>query len=99
MNNDYYDQHIARNMYERELEKFHYEFDKSMFLDMISSPATSEELKIDLTRRVGEIDKQLEIVNAVIAGLQARVRNQQAHEAIMAKLETERVTGNVPQSR
>ncbi len=87
MNGSSYDRHIATNLFHRKREKFYYEFDKSMFMEMIENQSTSGELRIDLTRRVGEIDKQLEIVNALIAGLEARVSNRAAHDAIMAELE------------
>lgn len=87
VSNEYADDHIARCISERERELFHYDFDRQMFMDIVQS-TDNEELRIDLTRRIGEIERQSATVREVLDALKRRVRSPEAHAAALVRLST-----------
>ena len=87
---EYGDDQIAEALYQRELEWWHYQLDRSNFMFMVERFGTQSARGQDLLRRIEEIDAQVEMVEAVCAALRARIRSPEAHAAAVARARARR---------
>jgi hypothetical protein len=78
LNETYHDDVIAEALYARELEYFHYEFDKKNFIEILK--LTTNPTDIDhLTNRLDETIKQMNNVEIYIKALKNQIRSEKYH--------------------
>jgi hypothetical protein len=75
---DYKYRHLAAAIYAREMEHFHYEFDRINFQHMAADLADGQ-FKHDILNRIKEVEQQIQSVNAIMAALWAQVDDQEAY--------------------
>lgn len=80
---------LAENIYSREMEYFHYEFDKTNFLQMLATMPEGD-AKNNIQQRLNETQAQMDIVNNIYNALLAQVDNQEAYAAAVARAEAKR---------
>jgi hypothetical protein len=83
------DDYLAEAMYSRELEFFHYDFDRQNFQRIADSLPPGKE-KDEYLRRVESVNTQVAVVEAVYTALSARVTNPAAHVAAVARTKAKR---------
>ena len=76
---DYIDDVIADALYVREVEYFHYQFDKQNFEEMIKQDLPLE-YKEQLKARIKETEEQMDKVEQVYQALRKQIRNEEAHK-------------------
>lgn len=69
---------LADAMYAREIEFFHYEFDRKNF-EYIVANATDNEFASDVAERLEATKKQMGNVAAIMAALHAQIEDEQAY--------------------
>ena len=89
LNTDYKYRHIANAIYAREVEYFHYDFDRINFEHMIANMPDGA-FKDDLVKRIAEISGQMQNVQAVLAALWAQVDDEDAYARAVEHVTRER---------
>ena len=80
---------IAEAIYGRELEHFHYDFDKINF-ERILETATEGDYKTDIEKRLSDTLMQMEKVEAIYASLMSQVDDQEAYAAAVIRMTEKR---------
>jgi hypothetical protein len=75
---------IAEALYARELEHFHYDFDKKNFEHMLQTTPRGEDRK-NLEQRLASTILQMKSVEDVYAALLAQITDKVAHEAAIQR--------------
>lgn len=78
LDQDYQDDVLAEALYGRELEWFHYDFDRGNYQRMIAKMEPGERLT-DLVKRLGETEAQMQFVETIYAALAARIVDPERH--------------------
>jgi hypothetical protein len=83
LNNTYKYDTLAENIYSREVEYFHYDFDKKNFEEILK---TAEGLyRADIEQRLNDTITQMTIVENIYNALLAQVDDQTAYAAAVAR--------------
>jgi hypothetical protein len=80
---------IADAMYGREVEYFHYDFDRINFEHLLAN-ATDNEFAANVAERLDATRKQMSNVAAVIAALNAQIDDQAEYEAAVVRATAKR---------
>lgn len=88
--NTYKNELIAKNVYSREQEFFHYEFDKKNFEHLLTILPDGPR-KQDVQQRLASTIEQMNYVDAICTALKAQIANPVAYEAAVIKTTTERL--------
>ena len=80
---------IADAMYGREVEYFHYDFDRINFEHLLAN-ATDNEFAANVAERLDATRKQMGNVAAVIAALNAQIDDQAEYEAAVVRATAKR---------
>lgn len=89
LTNDYKYRHIANAVYAREMEYFHYDFDRTNFIHMVANFSDGP-FKDDIVKRIDEIEKQMQSVQAVIEALWAQVDDKEIYAKAVEYVTQER---------
>lgn len=89
LTNDYKYRHIANAIYAREMEYFHYDFDRINFEHMVANLPDGA-FKDDIAKRIGEIEQQMQSVQAVMAALWAQIDDEEAYAKAVEHVTQER---------
>jgi len=84
LSKNYKYQVIAESIYGRELEHFHYDFDKKNF-ERILETATEGDYKTDVEKRLSDTLMQMAKVEAIYAALMSQVDDQEAYDAAVIR--------------
>lgn len=87
--NEYKYRHIANAIYAREMEHFHYDFDRTNFKHIVARLPDCA-FKDDLINRINEIEQQMQNVQAIIAALWAQVDDEDAYARAVEYVTQER---------
>ena len=79
LSTDYIDDVIADALYAREVEYFHYSFDKQNFEEILKNPLPLD-YKLQMEARVTETEMQMERVVQIYEALKKQIRNEEAHK-------------------
>jgi hypothetical protein len=85
----YRDDLIAEALYSREIEFFHYDFDRANFEFLLSVTPPGPELE-DLKHRLSETQQRMASVSRYIAALNAQITDQSAHASAVARAKAKR---------
>jgi hypothetical protein len=80
---------IADAMYGREVEYFHYDFDRINFEHLLAN-ATDNEFAANVAERLDATCKQMSNVAAVIAALRSQIDDQAEYEAAVERVTAKR---------
>jgi hypothetical protein len=80
---------LADAMYAREVEFFHYEFDRKNFEYLVAN-ATDNEFASDVAERLEATKKQMGNVAAIMAALHAQIEDQAAYNAAVIRVTAKR---------
>ncbi len=80
---------IADAMYGREVEYFHYDFDRINFEHLLAN-ATDNEFAANVAERLDATRKQMSNVAAVIAALRSQIDDQAEYEAAVERVTAKR---------
>lgn len=80
---------IAEALYAREVEYFHYDFDRTNFEYLIAN-ATNAEFITDVTGRLNDTRKQMGNVLLVISALKAQIDDEEAYAAAVERTTAKR---------
>lgn len=80
---------LADAMYAREVEFFHYEFDRKNFEYLVAN-ATDNEFASDVAERLEATKKQMGNVAAIMAALHAQIEDEQAYADAVARATAKR---------
>lgn len=80
---------IADAMYGREVEYFHYDFDRINFEHLLAN-ATDNEFAANVAERLDATRKQMSNVAAVIAALRSQIDDQAEYEAAVVRATVKR---------
>lgn len=80
---------LAENIYNREQEWFHYDFDKQNFEQMIAT-TDNDEIKGQMQQRLNETLKQMSIVENIHSALLAQITDQAAYQAAVERAAVKR---------
>lgn len=80
---------LADAMYAREVEFFHYEFDRKNF-EYIVANATDNEFASDVAERLEATKKQMGNVAAIMAALHTQIEDEQAYADAVARATAKR---------
>ncbi len=80
---------LADAMYAREVEHFHYDFDRKNFEHLLAN-ATDNEFAANVAERLDATRKQLSNVNAIIAALKEQIEDQAAYDAAVVRVTAKR---------
>lgn len=75
---DYKYRHLATAIYGREMEYFHYDFDRINF-EHLAATLPDGTFKDDIINRIKEIEQQVQNTSAIVAALWAQVDDQEAY--------------------
>lgn len=75
---DYKYRHLATAIYAREMEYFHYDFDRINFQHMVAN-APDSPFKDDIIKRITDVEHQMQTTTAILAALWAQVDDQDAY--------------------
>jgi ferritin-like metal-binding protein YciE len=92
LSTDYIDDFIADALYSREIEYFHYEFDKQNFEEMIQQDLPIE-YKEQLKARIKETEEQMEKVEQVYQALRKQIRNEVSYKKAVKRTTLKRNLG------
>lgn len=80
---------LAENIYSREVEYFHYDFDKKNFEQMLlTMPEGAERAAIQ--KRLQDTETQMNVVNNIYLALQAQIDDQVAYDAAVVRAQAKR---------
>ena len=80
---------LADAMYAREVEHFHYDFDRKNFEYLLAN-ATDNEFAASVAERLDATRKQMGNVNAIIAALKEQIEDQAAYAAAVIRVTAKR---------
>ena len=80
---------IADAMYGREVEYFHYDFDRINFEHLLAN-ATDNEFAANVAERLDATRKQMSNVAAVMAALRSQIDDQAEYEAAVVRVTAKR---------
>ena len=80
---------LADAMYAREVEHFHYDFDRKNFEHLLAN-ATDNEFAASVAERLDATRKQMGNVNAIIAALKEQIEDQAAYAAAVVRVTAKR---------
>lgn len=80
---------IADAIYAREIEYFHYDFDRKNFEHLLAN-ATDNEFAANVAERLDATRKQMGNVKAVMAALKAQIDDQAEYEAAVVRVTAKR---------
>jgi predicted transcriptional regulator len=86
---DYIDDVIAEAMYAREVEYFHYEFDKQNFEEILKQ-SLDLDYKKQMEERIKNTLIQMEQVELVYSALKNQIRNPEAHKKAVKRTSLKR---------
>ena len=89
LSDDYKYDVLADAMYAREIEHFHYDFDRKNFEHLLAN-ATDNEFASDVADRLEATKKQLGNVEAIMAALQEQIEDQAAYDAAVIRVTAKR---------
>jgi hypothetical protein len=89
LSTDYKYDVIAENIYAREMEYFHYDFDRINFSYLVSVLPDSE-FKTNTAERLTSTIQQMNSVEAIIAALRAQIDDEQAYAAAVVRVTAKR---------
>ena len=78
LDNNYKYRHLANAIYGREMEYFHYDFDRINFEHMVMNTHDGP-FKDDLIKRIADVSEQMRNVQAVLSALWAQVDDEEAY--------------------
>jgi hypothetical protein len=84
LSQQYRDDTLAEAMYAREVEYFHYEFDKQNFEALLKGLADGER-RTDILGRLSTTILQMEYLDDIYNALEAQITNQEAHTAAILR--------------
>ena len=84
LDDDYRDDHIAQALYAREMEFFHYDFDRANFELLLADLEPGNYFDM-IHKRLGETLVQMARVEAIHAALVSRITDPQAHLAAVER--------------
>lgn len=85
LSEDYRDDHLAEAMYAREVEWFHYDFDRANFERMLEALPDGE-YKDMIAKRLGETLGQMAQVELIYEALKAQITDPTKHAAAVARV-------------
>ncbi len=80
---------LADAMYAREIEYFHYDFDRKNFEHLLAN-ATDNEFAANVAGRLTDTVKQMGNVAAIIAALKDQIEDQAAYDAAVVRVTAKR---------
>lgn len=80
---------LAEAMYAREVEHFHYDFDRKNFEHLLAN-ATDNEFAANVAERLNDTRKQMGNVEAIMAALREQIDNQAAYDAAVVRVTAKR---------
>jgi hypothetical protein len=86
---DYKYDTLAEAIYAREVEYFHYDFDRNNFQHLINAVPDGE-FKISTAERLASTMQQMDVVKAVIAALRSQIDDQQAYATAVERVTARR---------
>lgn len=89
---DYIDDTIAEALYAREMEFFHYDFDRGNYQKMIDALPinTDPKYRADLQKRINDTLVQMESVDRIYAALTGQITDAARHEAAVVRTTAKR---------
>ena len=87
--NEYKYDTLADAMYAREVEYFHYDFDRKNFEYLLAN-ATDNEFAANIAERLDSTRKQMGNVMGVVEALKAQIDNQDAYAAAVERVTAKR---------
>jgi hypothetical protein len=82
---------LADAMYAREVEHFHYDFDRKNFEYLLAN-ATDNEFAANVAERLNSTRKEMGNVLAIIAALKEQIEDQAAYDAAVVRVTVKRET-------
>ena len=89
LTNDYKYNTLAEAMYAREVEYFHYDFDRINFEYLLAN-ATDNEFAANISERLDSTRKQMDNVLAIISALQSQIEDEAQYEAAVIRVTAKR---------
>lgn len=86
---EYQDDHLANAMLGREMEYFHYDFDRKNFENLLRTLPDGA-CKNDVDKRLADTVKAMENVAAFYEALKLQIRSEEAHAAAVARVQAKR---------
>jgi pyridoxine/pyridoxamine 5'-phosphate oxidase len=80
---------LADAMYAREVEYFHYDFDRKNFEYLLAN-ATDNEFAANVAERLNDTRKQMGNVGAIMAALKDQIEDQAAYDAAVVRVTAKR---------
>jgi hypothetical protein len=80
---------LADAMYAREIEHFHYDFDRKNFEHLLAN-ATDNEFAANVAERLDATRKQMENVEAIVEALKAQIEDANAYAAAVERVTAKR---------
>ena len=80
---------LANAMYAREVEYFHYDFDRKNFEHLLAN-ATDNEFAANVAERLSNTRKEMGNVVAIMAALKAQIEDEQAYAAAVERVTAKR---------
>ena len=80
---------LADAMYAREIEHFHYDFDRKNFEHLLAN-ATDNEFAANVAERLNDTRKQMGNVEAIMAALKAQIEDEQAYADAVVRVTAKR---------
>tara|TARA_R110000822_G_scaffold256453_1_gene382255 strand:- start:212 stop:550 length:339 start_codon:yes stop_codon:yes gene_type:complete len=80
---------LADAMYAREVEHFHYDFDRKNFEHLLAN-ATDNEFAANIAERLNDTRKQMGNVEAIVAALKEQIEDQAAYDAAVVRVTAKR---------
>ena len=92
--NDYKYDLIAENVFMRESEWFHYDFDLKNFQSILATMAQDDPGRANYEQRVRDTQTQMKIVEDIHAALMAQITDQTAYQAAVVRTTAKREAQN-----
>jgi hypothetical protein len=86
---DYKYDTLADAMYAREIEHFHYDFDRKNF-EYLLAKATDNEFATNVAERLNSTRKEMSNVVAIMEALKAQIEDEQAYAAAVERVTAKR---------
>lgn len=80
---------LAEAVYAREMEFFHYDFDRVNFENLLKTLPEGKH-KVDIKKRLADTLEQMNYVEAIYAALLEQVDNQEAYDATVLRVTQKR---------
>jgi hypothetical protein len=80
---------LADAMYAREVEHFHYDFDRKNFEHLLAN-ATDNEFAANVAERLNSTRKEMSNVMLIISALKSQIEDQAAYDAAVVRVTAKR---------